>query len=134
MTKLADKRVGIIGTGCTGIQAIPYLAQDAKGLFVFQRTPSTVGPRNNRPTDPEWVKTLEPGWQRRRMENFNNLSWYRAEEEDLVGDAWTELYHRTIGHVMAAAAPGDVGGLEVVLGARQLRENGGAAQADRRLR
>ena len=105
MTKLADKRVGIIGTGCTGIQAIPCLARDAKELFVFQRTPSTVDPRNNRPTDPEWVKTLEPGWQRRRMENFNNLTWFHAEEEDLVGDAWTELYHRTIGHVMAADAP-----------------------------
>ncbi len=108
MTRLADKRVGIIGTGCTGIQLVPYLARDAKELFVFQRTPSTVDPRNNRPTDPEWVKTLEPGWQRRRMENFNNLTWYHAEKEDLVGDAWTELFHRTIGHVMAADNPEQV--------------------------
>lgn len=102
MVKLADKRVGIIGTGCTAIQAVPYLAQDAKELFVFQRTPSTIDPRNNRPTDPEWVKTLEPGWQRQRMENFNRLTYNHAEEEDLVGDAWTELYHSTVAHTLAA--------------------------------
>ena len=38
MTKLSDKRVGIIGTGATAVQCIPRLAREAKELFVFQRT------------------------------------------------------------------------------------------------
>ena len=105
MTNLADKRVGIIGTGCTGIQIVPFLAKDAQELFVFQRTPSTIDPRNNRPTDPEWVKTLKPGWQLERMENFNNLTWYRQQPKDMVGDAWTDLFHRTSEHIMTADDP-----------------------------
>ena len=71
--KLADKRVAIIGTGATAIQCVPHWAAIAKHLYVFQRTPSSVDVRGNRPTDPEWVKTLTPGWQKRRMENFNAL-------------------------------------------------------------
>ena len=71
--KLADKRVAIIGTGATAVQCVPYLAKDAQHLYVFQRTPSSVDERGNSPTDPEWVKTLTPGWQKRRMDNFNIL-------------------------------------------------------------
>lgn len=70
MTKLKDKRVAIIGTGATAIQAIPYLAESAGLLLVFQRTPSAIDVRDNRPTDPEWVKTLKPGWQAERDHNF----------------------------------------------------------------
>ena len=39
--------------------------KDAQQLYVFQRTPSSVDERGNRPTDPEWAKTLTPGWQKR---------------------------------------------------------------------
>jgi cyclohexanone monooxygenase len=73
LTKLADKRVAIIGTGATAIQCVPHLGRHAKHLYVFQRTPSSVDVRGNKPTDPEWVKTLTPGWQKRRMENFNAM-------------------------------------------------------------
>src|SRR5436305_15053556 len=38
LTKLADKRVGIIGTGATAVQCLPHLGEWAKWLFVFQRT------------------------------------------------------------------------------------------------
>jgi cyclohexanone monooxygenase len=47
MTKLRDKRVAIVGTGCSAVQAIPHLAQWAKELRVFQRTPSMVNYRGN---------------------------------------------------------------------------------------
>jgi len=47
----ADKRVGIIGTGATGVQVIPVVAEKAKHLTVFQRTPNYVIPANNRPLD-----------------------------------------------------------------------------------
>ncbi|MCY3948228.1 MAG: NAD(P)/FAD-dependent oxidoreductase [Acidimicrobiaceae bacterium] len=55
LTKLADKRVGIIGTGATAVQCIPHLGESAKELFVFQRTPSSIDVRANRETDPEWA-------------------------------------------------------------------------------
>lgn len=91
MDRLSDKRVGIIGTGATAVQVVPNLARDSKHLFVFQRTPSGVGVRANRPTDPEWVKSLEPGWQQRRIENFNALVSGEPVEEDLVDDGWTHI-------------------------------------------
>ncbi|MBM7443214.1 NAD(P)/FAD-dependent oxidoreductase [Streptomyces sp. HB132] len=86
---LADKRVALIGTGATAIQVVPHLAADARQVHVFQRTPSSVDVRDNRPTDPEWAKSLRPGWQRRRMENFLEVVTGKSVGEDLVNDAWT---------------------------------------------
>ena len=97
LTGLADKRVGIIGTGATAIQCIPHLGAHAKQLFVFQRTPSSVDVRNNRPTDPAWAASLTPGWQRRRMENFNTLVSGGYAEEDLVADGWTDIFRNLTG-------------------------------------
>ncbi|MFB8030990.1 MULTISPECIES: flavin-containing monooxygenase [unclassified Streptomyces] len=89
LTGLADKRVALIGTGATAIQVVPHLGADARQVYVFQRTPSSVDVRENRPTDPEWAKSLEPGWQRRRMENFLRVVTGKPVDEDLVDDAWT---------------------------------------------
>src|SRR5579872_6513659 len=58
LDKLADKRVAIVGTGATAIQAVPHLGKYAKKLYVVQRTPSSVDERPNPPTDPEWLKSL----------------------------------------------------------------------------
>ncbi|MBO0865281.1 MAG: monooxygenase, partial [Mycobacterium sp.] len=69
----------------------PRLAESAQRLFVFQRTPSTVDVRANRPTDPHWAASLVPGWQRRRIENFQILTAGGEADEDLVDDAWTSL-------------------------------------------
>ena len=74
LSALADKVVGIVGTGATAIQCVPRLAEACGQLLVFQRTPSTVDVRANRPTEPEWAASLEPGWQQRRMENFQILT------------------------------------------------------------
>ena len=68
LSKLAGKTVGIIGTGASAVQAIPRLAKAAKALYVFQRTPSSIDFRNDRPTDPEWQAKLAPGWQAKRRE------------------------------------------------------------------
>ncbi|MCT9810842.1 NAD(P)/FAD-dependent oxidoreductase [Acidovorax sp. Be4] len=92
LTKLKDKRVGILGTGATALQCIPHLAEFAKHLYVFQRTPTSVDIRGNKPTDPEWAKTLKPGWQQQRMDNFNALVCGVQQEEDLVNDGWTEIF------------------------------------------
>jgi cyclohexanone monooxygenase len=99
LTKLVDKRVGIIGTGATAVQCVPHLGAHAKQLYVFQRTPSSIDVRNNRPTDPEWAKSLEPGWQQKRMDNFNTLVSGGFQEEDLVNDGWTDI----IGNILFLA-------------------------------
>ncbi len=91
LTKLANKRVGIIGTGATAVQCVPHVGASAKHLYVFQRTPSSIDVRANRPTDPQWAKSLESGWQRKRMENFSTLTSGGFAEEDLVMDGWTEI-------------------------------------------
>jgi cyclohexanone monooxygenase len=92
MTKLGDKRVAIIGTGATAIQAVPRVAQYAKHLDVFQRTPSSVDLRGNKPTDPEWWNSLQPGWQRQRRDNFGGILAGQEFEVDLVDDAWTDIF------------------------------------------
>jgi cation diffusion facilitator CzcD-associated flavoprotein CzcO len=91
LTGLNDKVVGIIGTGATAVQCVPHLGAGAKQLYVFQRTPSSIDVRDDRPTDPEWAQQLEPGWQKRRMDNFNNLVSGIPEPEDLVADGWTDI-------------------------------------------
>ena len=92
LTGLADKRVGIIGTGATAVQCIPHLGEWAQHLYVFQRTPSSVDVRNNCETDPSWAASLEPGWQKRRMDNFNVLVSGGDQDVDLVADGWTDIF------------------------------------------
>lgn len=89
MDKLGDKVVGIIGTGASAIQCVLPLAESSKHLYVFQRTPSAVGVRNNRPTAPDFAQGLRPGWQRERMYNFHRILAGEEAEEDLVDDGWT---------------------------------------------
>jgi cation diffusion facilitator CzcD-associated flavoprotein CzcO len=103
LDKLRDKRVAIVGTGATAIQAIPYLGRYAKQLYVLQRTPSSVDTRNNTPTDPEWVKTLQPGWQKQRKANFHRAAVERLApgEPDLICDIWTEI-NRNMGAKLEA--------------------------------
>jgi cation diffusion facilitator CzcD-associated flavoprotein CzcO len=91
MDRLADLRVGIIGTGATSVQVVPQVARVAKELFVFQRTPGAVGVRNQQPTDVEWFRSLQPGWQRERIINFTQAVTGAQPEVDLVHDGWTEM-------------------------------------------
>ena len=93
LDKLANKRVAILGTGATAIQAIPHLAKYAKHLYVIQRTPSSVDERPNPPTDSAWAKSLTPGWQRQRQANFHRaaMEFLRPDEQDLICDIWTEI-------------------------------------------
>jgi len=97
LTGLKDKRVGIIGTGATAVQCVPHLAASAEQLYVFQRTPSSIDVRGNKPTETAWVESLEPGWQDNRMQNFNTLVSGGVTDEDLVNDGWTDI----IGNLIA---------------------------------
>jgi len=104
MTKLADKRVGIIGTGATAVQCIPPLGRDAKALFVFQRTPSSIDVRNNHPITRDWFATLQPGWQREWLVNFATLQTGGFADQDLVKDGWTDIAIRVRDRVIAEMA------------------------------
>ncbi len=55
----SGQRVGVIGTGSSGIQSIPVIARQAAHLYVFQRTPNFAFPANNRPLDPEEVRRIK---------------------------------------------------------------------------
>ena len=88
---LDGKRVGIIGTGATAVQAIPELAKVAGELYVFQRTPSTIDVRDQRATTAEEIETWanEPGWARARRARFAKISAGRtaiqANDDYLAG-------------------------------------------------
>jgi cation diffusion facilitator CzcD-associated flavoprotein CzcO len=92
LTKLGDKVVAMIGTGASGIQCLPPLAEAAKHVYVFQRTPSAIGVRGNRETDPSFGDGLEPGWQQARMDNLQTIMLGKPVEADLTDDGWTHHY------------------------------------------
>jgi len=103
LDRLADKRVAIIGTGATAVQCVPHLAAACRELFVFQRTPSSVDVRGNRPVDAGWFAGVaSPGWQQLWCDNFvANMSAGESPEEDLVNDGWTDLAKRIRGKLAA---------------------------------
>jgi len=107
LTGLEGKRVGIIGTGATAVQCVPHAGASAEHLYVFQRTPSSIDVKVSPPTDPEWAKSLKPGWHQHRMDNFNSLVSGVPQEEDLVNDGWTDL----IGKLLVGMRQGATGDL-----------------------
>ncbi|MCK0175421.1 NAD(P)/FAD-dependent oxidoreductase [Mycolicibacterium sp. F2034L] len=64
------KRVAVIGTGSSGIQSIPIIAEQADHLYVFQRTPNYSVPAGNRPLTAEDVAAVKAEYDERRR-----LSW-----------------------------------------------------------
>ncbi|MCW2593760.1 MAG: hypothetical protein JWQ86_6187 [Mycobacterium sp.] len=92
LSDLGDKVVALIGTGASGLQTLPPLAESAKHVYVFQRTPSAIGVRGNRPTEPDFTKGFEPGWQKARMDNFQSVMLGRPVDADLTDDGWTHHY------------------------------------------
>ena len=112
--KLNDKRVAVIGTGATAIQCVPHVGMAAKHLYVFQRTPSAVDERRNRPTDLNWAKSLQPGWQSARNHNFSCLMSGIPQENDDVDDGWTELF-TALGELLVGHDGADMSGEEMTL-------------------
>jgi cation diffusion facilitator CzcD-associated flavoprotein CzcO len=92
LDKLADKSVAVLGTGASGIQCVPPLVESAKHVYVFQRTPSAIGVRGNRPTDAHFRDQLGPGWQKARMDNFQAIMLGLPVDDDLVDDGWTHHF------------------------------------------
>ena len=107
LSKLTDKRVAIVGTGASAVQAIPYLGRYAQQLYVLQRTPSSVDKRPNPPTDPAWIESLQPGWQKERQAHFHRAAVERLMpgEEDLICDIWTEVNRNLAAKLHAQGSP-----------------------------
>ncbi len=65
----AGKRVGVIGTGSSGIQSIPLIAREALHLTVFQRTPNYSVPAHNAPLDPDKQAHIKENYARYREQS-----------------------------------------------------------------
>lgn len=81
---LGGKRVAVIGTGSSGVQAIPVIAEQAAQLTVFQRSPQWSVPAHNRPVDPEFVAEIKADYAgfraRNRLESGAQLSHIPAND------------------------------------------------------
>ena len=108
MAGLADKRVGVIGTGATAVQCVPHF-----GVAPSSSTCSSARPRRwtsgrNKPTDPEWAGHLEAGLAAQADREFPASSTAGGvEDEDLIGDGWTSIVRNSsrCGEQHAAACP-----------------------------
>ncbi len=98
---LSGKRVGQIGTGSTGIQAAPIIAEQAAHLTIFQRTPAFAMPSGNRPMEPKHDQDWKSNYpeRRRAMMASDGISLIRApdftvldctadERRDILEAAW----------------------------------------------
>jgi len=98
---LSGKRVAVIGTGSSGIQAIPVIAEQAKHLTVFQRTPNYSIPARTKPMTPEYEREWKDNYRQRReimrytrVGNFfdqSNLSALEVSEQErrkIFEDRW----------------------------------------------
>lgn len=97
----AGKRVGFIGTGSTGIQAMPIIAQQAETLHVFQRTPAFCMPSGNRPLDAAHEQDWKANYRERRRQmldtygaslieypEFSVHDCSEQQREDILEKAW----------------------------------------------
>ncbi|MFJ8025750.1 flavin-containing monooxygenase [Streptomyces sp. NPDC096311] len=95
LTRLAGKRVAVVGTAASAIQFIPELAEYAEHVIVVQRTPVVVIPRNNERTDPEWFRNQPAGWQQERIENLTAIvqspPGSKPPAKDILNDSLTGL-------------------------------------------
>jgi cyclohexanone monooxygenase len=95
--EMEGKRIAVIGTGSSGIQAIPEIAKQAAQLTVFQRTPNYSVPARNGPTDPEFEKKVRadyPGFHRqlRRTLAAQTLPPARASALDMTEEERNALF------------------------------------------
>ncbi len=63
------KRVAVIGTGSSGIQSIPLIAEQAQQLYVFQRTATYSVPAHNGPIDPHELANIKANYADFRQRN-----------------------------------------------------------------
>jgi cation diffusion facilitator CzcD-associated flavoprotein CzcO len=123
---LKSKRVGVVGTGSTGVQLIPQVAEQATHLTVFQRTAAYVVPSRNRMSDPDHVARIKSDYRGFRERNKKYLGGYGSEFPP-IGDsifsvsleerhrrfeeAWSYggfLFGRTFADLLTSQEAGDI--------------------------
>ncbi|KAK5153913.1 hypothetical protein LTS14_007133 [Recurvomyces mirabilis] len=75
---LKDKKIALIGNGCTAVQILPEIAKDAKHVTVFQRTPNWVVPRADQPITPlmrNMLRYVPPLRWRKRAVQMDFREW-----------------------------------------------------------
>jgi cation diffusion facilitator CzcD-associated flavoprotein CzcO len=95
------KRVGVVGTGSSGVQIVPVVAEDAGHLWVFQRTPSFSMPMRNSPLDAQYMAQIKQNYPALRAAAKNSFtggvrsvssrpffSVPVAERQELMEDGW----------------------------------------------
>lgn len=106
----AGKRVGVIGTGSTGIQIIQEIGPKAGELFVFQRTPSFTLPMRNHDLEPDYVAEMKRHYKAIREACRNNptggarpistrpyFSLPPTQRRQLMEQAWINGGHTFLG-------------------------------------
>ena len=95
---LTGRRVGVIGTGSSAIQAVPIIAEQAAELTVFQRTPNYAVPAHNAPLDPAVVAEVKADYDSFREANrqrstafgarigFNDVSALSVDDEERLAE------------------------------------------------
>jgi len=83
----AGQRVGVIGTGSSAIQSIPFIASQAEALHVFQRTPNYSVPAHNAPLTPEHVARIKADYAGFRARNRKMLPAFGSEYPKPAGEA-----------------------------------------------
>lgn len=102
--ELAGQRVAIIGTGSSGMQMTPVIAQVAAHLTVFQRTPNYSIPASNAPVSDEEDRRVKAAYRERRLKAWNSptglgfevnrtsaLAATPEERERVYDAAWNRL-------------------------------------------
>ena len=90
------RRVGVIGTGSSGIQAIPVIAEEAAHVFVFQRTPNYVVPARNRPMDAQTERWWKDNYAEHRSRARDVGTFYEFSDKSAL-DASPEERRREYG-------------------------------------
>jgi cation diffusion facilitator CzcD-associated flavoprotein CzcO len=89
------KRVAVVGTGATAVQAIPEIAQQARQLTVFQRTANYCVPARNGKVDPELVKARKADYDgiiKRLRESMFGLEHYFIPKSALEATAEERIW------------------------------------------
>jgi len=89
----AGKRVGVIGTGSSGIQSIPEIAKEAEHVTVFQRTPQYSLPARNRPLSKEELSAAREDWENLRTSMRKRGGWPFQTSRRRAADYTPEQRH-----------------------------------------
>jgi cyclohexanone monooxygenase len=103
----SGKRVGVVGTGSTGIQTIPVLAAEAEHLTVFQRTPSYSVPSHNKPMDPGFEREWKLRYREHRQNGRNSRGGYVVSNPPERSALEVSEEQRTAAYERAWSTPGE---------------------------